>query len=231
MTDQLDFIQRMTLKKDYPDFKEKLEEHSRNAFKYGSFQDYIIAAERKLGRRLVTHEIEFLFKNASTSKGKPYRWDFSIGHPRGRYVHERPMHNIYTKVAISGMSPLDGGILDVPNDSPNVFVREEPKQRPPRFDKRKDKKPNPSDADLNKDKYRENRDLYDTATGSDINSNSFFLQKNKVAKLPDYEVHIGGSSMGKVLNSSVGEVKDLLSTVKDRPLVRVAISRLVRQGY
>jgi|CXWL01.1.fsa_nt_gi O6-methylguanine-DNA--protein-cysteine methyltransferase len=236
MSIKIDHLQRMTPKKDYPDFKEKLLEHSKNAYKFNTFQDYITAAEHKLGRRLVTHEIQFLFDKASTSKGRQYRWDFSIGHPRGRYVYERPMHNIYTKVALQKLIPLELDNGDVIGDNnQNVFVQNEPKQRAPRLDRRKDRKPKISDPDANKDKYQENKDLYDTAMGSEDNRfirNNSFLQKNNVDNLPNFDFHnTGGPSMGKVLNSSVGEVRDLLSVITDNPLIRIAVSRLVREGY
>jgi hypothetical protein len=202
-------------------------DHAKTAYKYPTFQEYVWAGELKLGRRFNNVEVKFLFDNAQTPKGSPYRWDFTEGHPRGRYVVERPINNIYSKDKNPTQGWLEEGDAE---DSQNIFIREEPKVRGPNLKRRHQHSVDPNDDDVNKTFYEEKkRDQYsDYDRDLSYNSNSSFLQSNNV-----YKQHLcaflGGNQMSKYLNSSIGEVKDLLSHVQDGPTIRVAVSRLVRE--
>lgn len=237
--DQLKRIQTYPTRESYQEDKIFLDKHATAAYKYSTFQDYITAAEHKIGRRLYTHEINYLFSKAQTSKGKQYRWDFMVGHPRGRYVYERPINNIYASTDKTEAELwMEEGRSE---EDKNVFNRETPRERGPRLDMRKQNKTRMkkliSDPDLAHEEYLQNKDKYDDQWNANRvkfslnrkNSNRDFLVSDTVN---DYSNPvIGGYKMSKQLNSSVGEVQELVDVVSDSPSVRVAIARLVQEGY
>ena len=84
----IDRTKRMPTKGEYPEVKRRLLDFAKAAYRFDTFQDYIQAAEYKIGRRLTTPEINFLAKEAKTPKGDRHNWNYTLGHPRGRYVFE-----------------------------------------------------------------------------------------------------------------------------------------------